>query len=291
MSIKLVRFLLLGSLVSSFLFSCGKSKSDSTQDEVLNDSIVLADSASIDSLRSVDNAPSEDETEALVDSAKEVTPAPVNRTGLHIYISKPTMHLFVVNGNDSVVFSCGIACGIRKGDKTGKGDYRTPEGDFSISGMFNSTDWIHRTRDGRAVKGCYGPRFLRLRTGRFSGIGIHGTNAPGSIGRRASEGCIRVNSANIMTIFNNYAYEGMPVVVSGENAPLPPFKGVSEALRRKDAKQSTSEKVVTPVSEKKEVVADTIHTQVETPQQVEENKHADNQKEEHHIAGDSLVKE
>lgn len=200
MSFKLVRFLLLGSLVSSFLFSCGKSKSASTQDEVLNDSIVLADSASIDSLRSVDNAPSEDETEALVDSAKEVTPAPVNRTGLHIYISKPTMHLFVVNGNDSVVFSCGIACGIRKGDKTGKGDYRTPEGDFSISGMFNSTDWIHRTRDGRAVKGCYGPRFLRLRTGRFSGIGIHGTNAPGSIGRRASEGCIRVNSANIMTI-------------------------------------------------------------------------------------------
>lgn len=92
MSIKLVRFLLLGSLVSSFLFSCGKSKSDSTQDEVLNDSTVLADSASIDSLRSVDNAPSEDETEALVDSAKEVTPAPVNRTGLHIYISKPTMH-------------------------------------------------------------------------------------------------------------------------------------------------------------------------------------------------------
>ena len=197
------------------------------------------------------------------------------------------MHLFVVNGNDSVVFSCGIACGIRKGDKTGKGDYRTPEGDFSISGMFNSTDWIHRTRDGRAVKGCYGPRFLRLRTGRFSGIGIHGTNAPGSIGRRASEGCIRVNSANIMTIFNNYAYEGMPVVVSGENAPLPPFKGVSEALRCKDAKQSTS----TPVSAKKEVVADSIHTQVETPQQVEENKHVDNQEEEHHLAGDSSVKE
>ena len=93
----------------------------------------------------------------------------------------------------------------------------------------------HRTRDGRDVKGCYGPYFLRLATGRFAGIGIHGTNAPGSIGKRASEGCIRVKTPNIILLRNHYAYDGMPVIVSGERERLPKFKGIgAEALTEED---------------------------------------------------------
>lgn len=84
------------------------------------------------------------------------------------------------------------------------------------------------------MKGCYGPYFLRLRTGRFTGIGIHGTNAPGSIGRRASEGCIRVNSENIVVLHDEYAYEGMPVIVSGERERLPDFKGMNPSGDQKE---------------------------------------------------------
>lgn len=288
MCIKTVHLLLCGFLFFSLLSSCGRFRPDSLTEDTASDSMVLADSVLIDSLSMADNAPSEDETAALIDSAKEVTPALVNCTGLRIYISKPAMRLFVVNNSDSVVFSCGIACGIRKGDKTGKGDYRTPEGNFSISGMFNSTDWIHHTRDGRSVKGCYGPRFLRLRTGRFSGIGIHGTNAPGSIGRRASEGCIRVNSANIMTIFDDYAYEGMPVVVSTEDAPLPPFKGLPEEIHRKNAKSSIPEMPKEPVLEDDEKVADTTQTRPNMEHSAEVHEHVDNHTEEHHSEGDSI---
>mgnify|MGYP004606237541 FL=1 len=288
MCIKTVHLLLCGFLFFSLLSSCGRFRPDSLTEDTASDSMVLADSVLIDSLSMADNAPSEDETAALIDSAKEVTPALVNRTGLRIYISKPAMRLFVVNNSDSVVFSCGIACGIRKGDKTGKGDYRTPEGDFSISGMFNSTDWIHHTRDGRSVKGCYGPRFLRLRTGRFSGIGIHGTNAPGSIGRRASEGCIRVNSANIMTIFDDYAYEGMPVVVSTEDAPLPPFKGLPEECHHKNAKSSISEMPKEPVLKDDEKVADTTQTRPNMEHSAEVHENVDNHTEEHHSEGDSI---
>lgn len=288
MCIKTVHLLLCGFLFFSLLSSCGRFRPDSLTEDTASDSMVLADSVLIDSLSMADNAPSEDETAALIVSAKEVTPALVNRTGLRIYISKPAMRLFVVNNSDSVVFSCGIACGIRKGDKTGKGDYRTPEGDFSISGMFNSTNWIHHTRDGRSVKGCYGPRFLRLRTGRFSGIGIHGTNAPGSIGRRASEGCIRVNSANIMTIFDDYAYEGMPVVVSTEDAPLPPFKGLPEEFHRKNAKSSISEMPKEPVLKDDEKVADTTQTRPNMEHSAEVHENVDNHTEEHHSEGDSI---
>lgn len=165
------------------------------------------------------------ETVVPVDSTESTHSS--GHDGNYIYISKPQMRLYVLNSRDSVIYSCGIACGIGRGNKRGKGDYRTPEGRFSISGIFESTDWVHRTRRGRMVKGCYGPYFLRLATGRFSGIGIHGTNAPGSIGRRASEGCIRVKTANIITIRTNYAYDGMPVIVSGERERLPRFAGLT----------------------------------------------------------------
>ena len=183
-----------------------------------------------------DAGPNEDEISMLTDTAKQEEPEVKKEKDkcLRIYVSKTTMQLYVVDKNDSVLFSCGIACGLRRGNKTEKGDYKTPEGDFHISGMFDSTDWIHHTRDGRDVKGCYGPHFLRLATGRLGGIGIHGTNAPGSIGKRASEGCIRVNSANIITLFNEYAYNGMPVTVSTENAPLPLFKGLKKPLKSKE---------------------------------------------------------
>ena len=194
------------------------------------------------------SSPTEEEIGDIMDTAKQEKKPEIREElrGLHIYVSKTTMHLYVLNANDSVVFTCGIACGLRRGKKQAYGDYKTPEGDFHISGMFNSTDWIHRTKDGRAVKGCYGPHFLRLSTGRFGGIGIHGTNSPRSIGHRASEGCIRVQSNNIVTLFNNYAYNGMPVTVSAEGAPLPPFKG----LERKEDTANKKEQKDTIVAEK-----------------------------------------
>ncbi len=76
------------------------------------------------------------------------------------------------------------------------------------------------------MKGCYGPYFLSLATGKFAGIGIHGTNAPRSIGRRASEGCIRVNTNHIIYLKQNYAYCGMRVIISGETERLPEFIGL-----------------------------------------------------------------
>lgn len=171
----------------------------------------------------------EDQVKALteVEDPDSVDPAVLGRAeGTYIYISKPKMRLYVVNRKDSVLFSCGIACGAKKGNKEEHGDYRTPEGRFRVVGIYESTDWIHKTRDGRKVKGCYGPYFLSLATGKFAGIGIHGTNAPRSIGRRASEGCIRVNTNHIIYLKQNYAYCGMRVIISGETERLPEFIGL-----------------------------------------------------------------
>ncbi|WP_337482290.1 L,D-transpeptidase [Prevotellamassilia timonensis] len=261
--------------VCGFFAACG-SKSQS--DAVCDDSTQVTEDSVLQQM--ANEGPTEDEIAALTDSAKQEKPKALDEKyrGLHIYVSKTTMHLYVLDANDSVLFNCGIACGLRRGNKTAKGDYRTPEGQFHISGMFNSTDWVHRTRDGRAVKGCYGPHFLRLATGRLGGIGIHGTNSPRSIGKRASEGCIRVNSANIITLFNEYAYSGMPVEVSAEGAPLPAFKGL--AAPKKDEGESVRNE---PVKHEKDSLhrkeashsgaADNTEGRHERHKSADENKH------------------
>lgn len=172
----------------------------------------------------IDGRAAEREIAALTDTARQEQPAakPEERVrGSYIYVSKRQMRLYVLTPSDSILFSCGIACGMGRGNKQEKGDNRTPEGSFRIAGMYDSTDWIHRTKDGREVKGCYGPHFLSIGGCRFVSIGIHGTNMPRSIGRRASEGCIRVLSKNIITLFDKYAYNGMRVIVSGEDDDLP----------------------------------------------------------------------
>lgn len=164
-----------------------------------------------------------------------------NYKGSYMYLSKTKMRLYVLSAEDSVVFSCGIACGLKRGNKEAFEDCRTPEGRFHICGMYESTDWVHKTRDGRKVKGCYGPHFLSLATGKFQGIGIHGTNAPWSIGKRASEGCIRVNSKNIEILYHHYAYNGMPVIISGERERLPKFEGMGREVRSAAAWQKKME--------------------------------------------------
>lgn len=267
---KSIYFLLAAWLMCMLTFSCKNGTSDHSENTA--DSTLMSDATS----------PTEEEIGDIMDTAKQEKPAEIREElrGLHIYVSKTTMHLYVLNANDSVVFTCGIACGLRRGNKQEKGDYKTPEGSFHISGMFNSTDWIHHTKDGRDVKGCYGPHFLRLSTGRFGGIGIHGTNSPRSIGHRASEGCIRVNSENIITLFKQYAYNGMPVVVSAENEPLPAFKGLE---RPKEKEEQTEKKD----SIKKETEHNELNRETNTHR---ENEHPSNpsQHETKHYDVDSL---
>jgi lipoprotein-anchoring transpeptidase ErfK/SrfK len=75
---------------------------------------------------------------------------------------------------------------------------RTPEGVFPIVQIQNASGWTHDFHDGRGqTKGAYGPYFIRLGTPGWSGIGIHGTHAPGSIGTDVTEGCIRLNNNDI----------------------------------------------------------------------------------------------
>lgn len=130
-----------------------------------------------------------------------------------IVISKEKFLLFVVNSKCDTLFSAPIGVGSNYGNKQKKGDRKTPEGIFKIVKIHDSSKWTHDFKDGYGIrKGAYGPFFFRLKTPRFSGIGIHGTCFPDQIGTRCSEGCIRMNNSDIVKL-RKFVFVGMQCVI------------------------------------------------------------------------------
>lgn len=141
----------------------------------------------------------------LLDSAKQG----------FIIIDKGRMKLNLYDCYGRLIKDYGIACSKKFGTKHKKGDNRTPEGFFSVEGIYDSTDWLYTDDNGvtSQKKGQFGPRFIRLLVPRTSAIGVHGTCAPWSIGARASHGCIRMTNENILDLVDR-VHKGMPVIVT-----------------------------------------------------------------------------
>ena len=130
-----------------------------------------------------------------------------------ISISKQTMELTLYDANNHIIKRYPIACGKNLGNKVKVGDMRTPEGNFSVQEIVNSSHWQHDFKDGKGmIAGAYGPYFIRLLTPPHRGIGIHGTHAPESIGTRATEGCIRMNNDDLREL-RPYVEPGMKVEI------------------------------------------------------------------------------
>jgi len=90
--------------------------------------------------------------------------------------------------------------------------------------------WAVRTRTVDPSWQVLGTRWLGLNvpTGNY---GIHGTNAPWSIGRFVSNGCIRMHNRDIETIFPLCPI-GTPVQITGSYRGAGPGSGSSGEIRR-----------------------------------------------------------
>lgn len=106
------------------------------------------------------------------------------------------------------------ACGKGFGNKRSRGDCRTPEGFFRAGKVQNSENWHYTDENGVRSEnpGQYGPRFFRIVTPGFNSTGIHGTDAPWSVGGRRSHGCVRIKNENILELVK-FVTKGMPVIV------------------------------------------------------------------------------
>ena len=130
-----------------------------------------------------------------------------------IIVNKDDMSLKLIDYKGKALLSYGIACGKKYGNKTIRGDFKTPEGIFHISDIQDASTWKHDFGDGKGeIPQAYGPYFLRLEVPGHKGIGIHGTHKPESIGTRDTEGCIRLRNEDLLEL-KKHAYIGMTVVV------------------------------------------------------------------------------
>lgn len=132
-----------------------------------------------------------------------------------IVVSKKQFQVYVLEGKDTLcIFPCAV--GKNFGNKTQRGDYRTPEGTFRVTQIQNSKYWTHDFKDGYGSrKGAYGNWFIRLHVPDFSGIGIHGTCFPESIGTRCTEGCVRLKNEDLEE-FVKYVSVGMECVIESD---------------------------------------------------------------------------
>ena len=130
-----------------------------------------------------------------------------------IVIDKGNFTLNLVDSAGNSIKEYGIACAVNLGNKTRRGDHKTPEGVFKITQLLNARGLSHDFGDGKGpVKEAYGPWFLRLGVPGFIDIGIHGTPFPESIGSRATEGCIRMLNEDV-TDLKNRVKVGTAVII------------------------------------------------------------------------------
>lgn len=131
----------------------------------------------------------------------------------HIVISKESMTLKLYDVNGKIIYDFPVAMGKNLGNKQCPGDKKTPEGSFVVQQIQPATTWSHDFGDGKGViPHAYGDWFIRLLTPPHRGIGIHGTHDPSSIGKRVTEGCIRLHNENLNKL-KKLVYVGMTVII------------------------------------------------------------------------------
>ena len=124
-----------------------------------------------------------------------------------ILINKATKQLALYIDNKRVIINS-VATG-----KNEKGS-KTPEGTFTIVTKKKNRPYYSKNIPGGDPRNPLGARWLGLKVEGAKGIkdswgaktgnlyGIHGTNAPWTIGKAASGGCIRMNNPGVINVFN-----------------------------------------------------------------------------------------
>ena len=124
---------------------------------------------------------------ALAQEQVFVAPAPVKRV---VVVSVPDRKLVVMeNGAVLRVFQVAVGANVSP----------SPTGEFEIVSRLTDPTYYHAgVVIPAGADNPLGPRWIGFNK---KGYGIHGTNAPGSIGKAASHGCIRMRNRDIVQFF------------------------------------------------------------------------------------------
>jgi len=130
--------------------------------------------------------------------------------------SSPAHGLF---GTDQTGLTCLLEIEKRYGVAVGQPQYPTPRGRFSITSKQVNPVWSVPNSPwagelaGTTVTGGSASNPLKARwMGIAGGVGIHGTGEDGSIGSRASHGCIRMHVSDVIALYQRVPV-GTPVLI------------------------------------------------------------------------------
>jgi len=143
-----------------------------------------------------------------------------------IEVVKKERKLYLRQG-EKVLKSYRIAIGSGKGVKKTPIDKVTPVGVFSIRRIADPTNWVFDPKvfnePGEPQKGVYGKVAISFRNP--WNLAIHGTNAPWSIGKAVTHGCIRLKNPDIEELAKQVK-PGMKLVIREKPLfaaePVPP---------------------------------------------------------------------
>jgi len=155
----------------------------------------------------------------LLVSNRHIVPAPFD-TGLAIDLLRLRLHWL---REGQLVASYPIAAG--------RPAWETPPGLYHITGRRRDPTWYVPVSIQREMQAAGQPVRKRVPPGPENplgkfwiqlsapGIGLHGTNAPWSVGRYATHGCIRLHEEHVARLFAEVP-DGTPVAIVGEPVRL-----------------------------------------------------------------------
>lgn len=132
-----------------------------------------------------------------------------------ILIDKNSFKLNLYSYEGKLLSSYDVSFGKNYGNKSERGDNKTPEGIFNVISIENSSSWDYDFEGDTLgpIVGAYGPYFIRLDVPSFRGIGIHGTHDNSTIGRNVSHGCIRMRNEELLELVEKIQ-TGVVVVIT-----------------------------------------------------------------------------
>ena len=139
-----------------------------------------------------------------------------------IKVDKNKLRLTLRRGESEVLKSYPVAIGKGSGVKKSRTDLITPAGVFKIWRVIqDATQLVYDQKwfgePGEPQKGAYGAKLISFYNPWE--IALHGTNAPNSIGRRVTHGCIRMRNKDIVELSKNVK-PGMRLWIVERDEPI-----------------------------------------------------------------------
>ncbi|MCX7828064.1 MAG: L,D-transpeptidase [Thermanaerothrix sp.] len=161
-------------------------------------------------------------------------PFTIKKDEYWIKIDKSKLRLYLMKG-DEPLKSFPVAIGRGKGDtKKDRLDLITPVGVFKVRRILQDATnlvfdpaWFNEP--GEPQKGVYGSKLISFYNPWQ--IAIHGTNSPGSIGKRVTHGCIRMRNRDIEKLVTYIAPGTKIWITPGETKNAAPQKGGKAAAQ------------------------------------------------------------